>query len=171
MKVRLSDIGNEGLHILTFRKPEWLTNIPDLVRGMYDTHLSSNIVFDLRLVKILKEVNVCGTIQFSIESLCARCIGNVELPLSPQVNLVLTPVSTTQERDEDIDCETYKGEEFDLGNYLRDIIAMCLPVKVLCSEDCKGLCPNCGVNLNLIICSCKDNWMDSRFTALRDLKI
>jgi uncharacterized protein len=95
----------------------------------------------------------------------------VDLPLLPQVNLVLSPVSTSQERDEDLDFETYKGEEFDLGNYLREIIAMSLPVKVLCREDCKGLCSNCGANLNLRICSCKDDWVDSRFTVLRDLKI
>jgi uncharacterized protein len=171
MKVGLSDIGTEGLHIVTIRKPEWLTNIPEFVRDSHDMHLSSNIVFDLRLAKILKEINVSGTIRFSIGSLCARCLRNVDLPLLPQVNLVLSPVSTSQERDEDLDFETYKGEEFDLGNYLREIIAMSLPVKVLCREDCKGLCSNCGANLNLRICSCKDDWVDSRFTVLRDLKI
>ena len=171
MKVRLSDIGSEGLHIFTFRKPDWLTNIPELVNGNGGTRLSSNIVFDLQLVKILKEVNVYGNIKFTIQSLCARCLGELGLPLSPLVNLVLSPVNTPQEGDEGIDYETYNGEEFDLGDYLREAIAMALPVKLLCSEECKGLCSNCGANLNLRNCSCKDDWVDTRFTVLRDLKI
>ncbi len=171
MKVRLADIGSEGLHVQTFRKPEWLTNIPELMKGTGDTRLSSDIVFDLQLAKVLREVNVSGTIKFTIESLCARCLGQVGLPLSPPVNLVLSQVSTAREGDEDIDYETYNGEEFDLGNYLRETIAMSLPVKLICSEDCKGLCSNCGANLNLKNCSCKDDWVDSRFTVLRDLKI
>ncbi|MGH7808194.1 MAG: YceD family protein [Thermodesulfobacteriota bacterium] len=170
MKVRLSDIGDDGLHIVTLRKPEWLSNIPELARDTDDMHLSSNILFDLRLSKILKEINVCGTIRFSIRSLCARCLRNADLSIVPGVNLVLSPASTLQEGDENIDFETYKGEEFDLGNYLREIIAMSLPVKVLCEEDCKGLCSNCGANLNLQICSCKGDWVDPRFTVLRGFK-
>src|SRR3972149_1229351 len=108
MKIRVSDIGESGLHIKTFRKPEWLTNIPEL---------------------------------------------------------------SSDEGDEDIDFETYKGDEIDLGGYLRELIAMSLPIKVLCGEGCKGLCPNCGVNLNLEECFCKDNWVDPRFAVLRNLKV
>jgi uncharacterized protein len=170
MKVRLSDIGDDGLHIVTVRKPEWLTNIPELAGDTDDMHLSSNILFDLRLSKVLREINVRGTIQFSIESQCARCLSKVDLPILPDVRLVLSPASRPQETEEDIDFETYKGEEFDLDNYLREIIAMSLPVKVLCEEECKGLCSNCGTNLNLQICSCKDGWVDPRFAVLRDLK-
>src|SRR3990172_8238519 len=131
MKIRVSDMGESGLHIKTFRKPEWLTNIPELSSDEGGNHLSSNINFDLFLNKEY-------------------------LP---------------KEKDEDIDFETYKGDEIDLGGYLRELIAMSLPIKVLCVQECKGLCPNCGVNLNLEECSCKDNWVDPRFAVLRNLKV
>jgi uncharacterized protein len=172
MKVRLSDIGKDGLHIVTFREPEWLTNIPELASDGEITHLSSNINFDLRLVKILREINVYGSIRFSIESLCARCLSSVDLTLSPEVRLILSPAGTPEEKiEEDVDYETYSGDEFDLGNYLREIIALSLPIKVLCREECKGLCPNCGANLNEEVCSCKDGWIDPRFRILKSLKV
>lgn len=171
MKVRVSDIGSEGLHIAASRKPEWLTNIPELASNPDDTHLSSNIKFDLQLVKVLKEVTVYGNISFSIKSFCARCLRDVDLTLSPRVNLVLSPVYNPEEKDKDVDYETYSGDEFDLGVYLRELIAMSLPIKVLCVEDCKGLCQNCGANLNHGACSCKEDRLDPRFAVLRGLKI
>ena len=164
-------MGESGLHIKTFRKPEWLTNIPELSSDEGDTHLSSNINVDLLLAKVLKEISVRGNIWFSIETPCARCLDTIDLILEPEVNLILLPEYLTHEEDEDIDYETYKGDEIDLGGYLRELIAMSLPIKVLCVEECKGLCPNCGVNLNLEECSCKDNWVDPRFAVLRNLKV
>ena len=171
MKIRVSDIGESGLHIKTFRKPEWLTNIPELYSDEGDTHLSSNINLDLLLTKVLKEISVRGNICFSIETPCARCLDTIDLILEPELNLILLPEYIPQEEDEDIDFETYKGDEIDLGGYLRELIAMSLPIKVLCSDGCKGLCPNCGVNLNLKECCCKDNWVDPRFAVLRNLKV
>jgi len=164
-------MGESGLHIKTFRKPEWLTNIPELSSDEGDTHLSSNINVDLLLTKVLKEISVRGNIWFSIETPCARCLDTIDLILEPEVNLILLPEYLPHEKDEDIDFETYKGDEIDLGGYLRELIAMSLPIKVLCVEECKGLCPNCGVNLNLEECSCKDNWVDPRFAVLRNLKV
>ena len=164
-------MGESGLHIKTFRKPEWLTNIPELSSDEGDTHLSSNINVDLLLTKVLKEISVRGNIWFSIETPCARCLDTMDLILESEVNLILLPEYLPHEKDEDIDFETYKGDEIDLGGYLRELIAMSLPIKVLCVEECKGLCPNCGVNLNLEECSCKDNWVDPRFAVLRNLKV
>ena len=164
-------MGESGLHIKTFRKPEWLTNIPELSSDEGDTHLSSNINVDLLLTKVLKEISVRGNIWFSIETPCARCLDTMDLILEPEVNLILLPEYLPHEKDEDIDFETYKGDEIDLGGFLRELIAMSLPIKVLCVEECKGLCPNCGVNLNLEECSCKDNWVDPRFAVLRNLKV
>ena len=164
-------MGESGLHIKTFRKPEWLTNIPELSSDEGDTHLSSNINVDLLLAKVLKEISVRGNIWFSIETPCARCLDTMDLILEPEVNLIVLPEYLPHEEDEDIGYETYKGDEIDLGGYLRELIAMSLPIKVLCSEGCKGLCPNCGVNVNLEECSCKDNWVDPRFAVLRNLKV
>lgn len=170
MRIKVSDIGESGLNIVTFRKPEWLNNVPELASDDGNIHLSSNLNFDLHLTKILKEVTVRGKVWFSIETRCARCLKEVDLVLTPEVILTLFPEHIPHEEDEDIGFETYTGDEIDLGSYLRETVAMSLPVKVLCQENCKGLCPHCGADLNLGACSCKDDWVDPRFAALRNLK-
>ena len=170
MRIKVSDIGESGLHMVTLRKPEWLTNIPEITSDEGDIHLSSNINFDLHVTKALKEITVRGKIWFSVESPCARCLKNVDLILAPEVKLTLLPERVSHEGDEDVDYETYGGDEINLGSYLREIIAMSLPLKVLCREECKGLCPHCGANLNFEACSCKEDWVDPRFAALRNLK-
>ena len=170
MRIKVSDIGESGLHIATFRKPEWLSNVPELASDDGDIHLSSNLNFDLHLVKILKEITVRGKAWFSIEAPCARCLRDVDLILTPEVKLTLLPEHIPHEVDGDIGFEAYTGDEIDLGGYLRETVAMSLPLKVLCQEDCKGLCPHCGADLNLGACSCKDDWVDPRFTALRNLR-
>ena len=171
MKIKISDIGEAGLHVKTFQKPEWVINIPDLASDEGDTRLSSNINFDLTLTKVLREISVRGNIWFAIETPCARCLNPVDLIISPEVKLILSPEYVTNDDDGDIDYETYNGDEIDLGSYLRELIAVSLPIKVLCREECKGLCHYCGVNLNLEGCSCKDDWVDPRFAVLRNLKV
>lgn len=173
MKIKISDISETGLHIVTFRKPEWLINIPELVGGGDSTVLSSNLNFDLTVTKVLKEVSVRGKIWFSIESLCARCLTNLDLIITPEVKLILSPGNVSDEKDdrENIQHEAYRGDEIDLGDYLREVIAMSLPIKVLCDEECRGLCASCGANLNTKECSCKEDWVDPRFDVLRSLKV
>ena len=147
-------------------------NVPDLISGEDDTSLSSNLNFDLNVAKVLKEVSVRGKIWFSIESLCARCLRNVDLIITPEIKLVLSPSDVSDEKDneENIQHEAYSGDEIDLGDYLREVIAMSLPIKVLCDEECRGLCPSCGANLNTRECSCREDWVDPRVGALRNLK-
>ena len=173
MKIKVSDISETGLHIVTFRKPEWLINVPDLVSGEGGTSLSSNLNFDLTVTKVLKEVSVRGKIWFSIESPCARCLRDVDLIITPDVKLVLSPRNVSDEKDNEeyIQHEAYSGDEIDLGDYLREVIAMFLPIKVLCDEECRGLCTSCGANLNTRECSCREDWVDPRFSVLRNLKI
>ena len=83
---------------------------------------------------------------------------------------MLSPADKVKDVD-DVDHETYRGDEVDLDDYLRGLIAVSLPVKVVCGEDCKGLCPKCGANLNRETCDCEKQWEDPRFAVLKKLKI
>jgi len=58
----------------------------------------------------------------------------------------------------------------DLTDMVRQELLLALPMKPLCSEECKGLCPRCGVNLNIETCDCRVKGMDSRWEGLKDLK-
>jgi len=171
MKIRISDIGNDGLHLNLSKEPGWLVNAPDIVRSAEGLYISSVYYIDLYVTKVLREINVQGIISFSIVSPCARCLDRVESNLKPKINLILIPNRTETEGDDIVDYESYNGNEVDLGGYLREVIAMSIPVKILCREQCRGLCQNCGVNLNSASCSCEVDWIDPRLTALRNIKI
>lgn len=170
MKVRVFDIKESGLHIETFKNPEWLEGAAELYSGDKNTRLTSRIDIDIQLNKVLREVMVSGSVLFSIEALCSRCLKTVAIELKPEINLLLTPVEMIDE-EEDIYHETYTGDEVDISDYIREQVAMALPYKVVCSESCMGLCPECGVDLNEEQCTCASDRVDPRFAVLKDLKI
>lgn len=171
MKIKVSDIGNDGLSLKLSKEPSWLVNVPDLVSGKGGMRTSSDYEISLHIYELLNEVHVQGDISFSIVSPCSRCLDSVVSNLKSELHLTLLPRSSEIEGDESGDYESYEGNEIDLSGYLREMIAMLLPVKVLCVEQCRGLCQNCGVNLNSTTCSCEDGWMDPKLAVLRNLKL
>jgi uncharacterized protein len=72
--------------------------------------------------------------------------------------------------DEDFSAAFYDNDEIDLEQLMRERFEMSLPMKPLCSEDCRGLCPVCGTNLNRGSCDCKTDWEDPRLAALKTLQ-
>ncbi|MEM4409879.1 MAG: DUF177 domain-containing protein, partial [Candidatus Caldarchaeum sp.] len=139
-----------------------------------ETHISSDLNFDILITKETREILVVGTIAFNLHTICARCLVDVDIAISPKVHLILTPKVQFKEDldyDSEIDYGSYEGDEIEIDDYLREVVALGLPMKVLCREDCKGLCPLCGANLNLGECSCPDKGTYSRFEVLKGLKI
>ncbi len=73
---------------------------------------------------------------------------------------------------DDLDLDYYTGETVDLESLLREQIILMMPLKPLCDEDCKGLCPRCGANLNREACTCSSRRIvNSPFAVLAKLKI
>ncbi len=171
MKVRVSDIKENGIHIETLANPEWLVIVPELIDGDKNTRLTSKFDINIQLNKVLRDVQVSGSVGFSIEAPCSRCLKRVKLDLKPEFNFVLTPNKGIDEEDENINQETYSGDEVDISNYIREQVAMSLPFKTVCKDDCKGLCPDCGINLNNEQCECESEWIDPRLSVLKNLKI
>jgi len=173
MIINIEEIGDEGLHIHTTRNPEWLTNIPEI--NDYSSNLSvlGSIEMDFIVNKILNEISVTGDIKCVINCMCSRCIEPVRISLNPEINLLLSPGDADKDNESNIDFETYNEEEdsIDLSDYLRERIAISIPVKVICDSDCKGLCSKCGTNLNYGSCNCESEWVDPRFAKLKNLKV
>ncbi len=169
--LRASDITEHGVRIEALEEPEWLVNLPELWSEGDEYKPLSKISIDLQVTRVLKEISVIGNITLSIQSPCSRCVEPVKIELKPLVSLVLSPSDKIKEEDQDLEHETYQGDEIDISNYLREQIAISLPQKVVCSEECKGLCTTCGANLNNESCSCDKDQIDPRFAILKDLKI
>lgn len=169
--LRASDITEHGVRIEALEEPEWLVNLPELWSEGDVYRPLSKIRIDLQVTRVLKEITVIGDIRLSIQSPCSRCVEPVKIELNPLVSLILSPSDKIKDDNEDLEHETYQGDEIDISNYLREQVAISLPQKVVCSEECKGLCTTCGTNLNKESCSCEKDQVDPRFAILKDLKI
>lgn len=102
---------------------------------------------------------------FSYTAACARCLKEVPQHVNLSFSHVLTRSLNDLDNDELILVEDM---HFSPDELLREDVLLSLPTKVLCKEDCKGLCPQCGVNLNEETCTCKAPG-DPRLEALRAL--
>lgn len=107
---------------------------------------------------------------------CHRCLGPVPEPVEADVDLVLLvdapqPMEGEHElEEEDLGLVHVEGREYDTLPLLLEQIQLAVPMKPLCREDCKGLCPHCGADRNEGDCDCEDDWVDPRWAALETLK-
>lgn len=173
MIIRIEEIGENGLHVNTTRKPEWVTNIPEIVDENSNLSMEGDVVLDFRVDKILNEISVKGKMSCVINCYCSRCLEPVRITLDPAINLLLSPGKSDKDHESDIDFENYEFgvEEIDISSYLKERIAISIPVKIVCRNDCKGLCSKCGTNLNYENCNCEREWVDPRFAKLKNLKV
>lgn len=173
MIVNVSEIGDEGMSLSFARDPKWLRDPSDGSAPADPVSVSSDVEFRLDLRRTAGEISVRGEVGFAIAAPCSRCLGDVSAEVNLDVNLLLSsflpPDGTSS--DGEADCETYEGERVDLGDYLRERVNISLPYKVVCGEDCRGLCCVCGNDLNERECGCETGGGDSRFAALADLRI
>jgi uncharacterized protein len=72
-------------------------------------------------------------------------------------------------KEDDLGVSFYTDDAIDLEQIMREQFYLALPMKPLCTSDCQGLCPVCGINRNRETCSCASTWVDPRFDALRNL--
>lgn len=108
--------------------------------------------------------DVAGALATRLKSRCARCNREFEEPFDVELNerFVKNP------GDED-GCYGYSGDVLDLSQMVLENILLNLPMYSVCRQDCKGLCPVCGCDLNLTQCSCNTAGADNPFAVLTDL--
>ncbi|HLL22556.1 MAG TPA: DUF177 domain-containing protein [Kofleriaceae bacterium] len=124
-----------------------------------------------------------GTFEGDLTVACSRCIEPMKIVLDEQLRVTYMPQHEMPEEapaddddegaevsSEDLDVFPYDGETIDLEPLLREQFVLSIPFAPLCSEDCKGLCSQCGTNLNTGTCSCEAP-IDPRLAALKGLKL
>jgi uncharacterized protein len=124
---------------------------------------------------VVQDIRVAGSLDTSLEMACARCLDPVVEKVERQYDLLYRPLGTDAGKEElsitaaEAEVSYYQGEGLLLEDVLREQVLLAAPLKVICREDCKGLCPHCGKNMNLEQCSCADAVTDPRWSALKDL--
>ena len=134
-----------------------------------------------RAFRIGELFEVEGHFQTRIRLVCSRCLKNFDSVLASDFALTYTreapslaaePTEPEVEwRVEEIGMLYFRGEEFDLRDGIQEQVVMAFPIKPLCNEKCKGLCPACGVDLNQGDCDCKREPISSQFAVLKNLKL
>ncbi|GIM27839.1 hypothetical protein CPJCM30710_05050 [Clostridium polyendosporum] len=140
----------------------------------------NELTFDGEVIKSLVPVTVNGILTVSadivaldvdvttdLELCCSRCLKNFSYPINIKVNEKFTNNKSTAENDDDIILAD--GDKLDITEIIVNNIISTLPIKRLCSESCKGLCQQCGTDLNTKRCSCDIGDVDIRLAKLKDL--
>jgi uncharacterized protein len=151
-------------------------------------------IVDLEMHRVRDEVFVAGRIEGRMVLPCSRCLELAQIPFDQHFRAVylrasegpagaratgareIKPGDPCEIADEEIDLE---GEDIfhhvhgwlDLVPMLREQLVLAVPDRALCAEECLGLCPTCGTNLNLAPCRCPEQEESSRFEKLRGLRI
>jgi uncharacterized protein len=117
-----------------------------------------------------------GTVKTELELACSRCLEPFRMPVDAAFDIRYLPASEASRdhenevEEEDLGTSYYSDDQIDLNGLLREQFYLALPMKPLHREDCKGLCPQCGTNLNTGTCACEAGWEDPRLTGLKALK-
>jgi uncharacterized protein len=125
---------------------------------------------------VIRDIRLRGKLATGLQLQCARCLEPVEQKVTREFDLLYRPLGVDAGRDElsvtDAEAEIgyYQNEGILLEDTLREQVLLALPLKITCREDCKGLCPHCGKNLNLEVCSCAVPMEDPRWAALKEVR-
>lgn len=117
-----------------------------------------------------KRVMIEGSTSISLILFCDRCLKELIYPMELDFQKEINFNLSEEERAADLDETNYIiGYSLDVDTLIYDEILINFPMKLLCSEDCKGLCKNCGANLNEETCDCDTIVYDPRMSVIRDI--
>ncbi|MGI5873886.1 MAG: YceD family protein [Bacillota bacterium] len=131
-----------------------------------------NLAFSGRAEHRNRVIHITGVIELILARPCDRCGEPVSIPLRCDFAEDFTNVPEKADEgamSEEEEVHFFSGDEIDLLPYVEQAIYLALPMKTLCRPDCKGLCPQCGTNLNENECSCDQSPIDPRLAVLADL--
>ena len=120
------------------------------------------------------EIRLVADVDFTMIDNCSRCLEPVEVLINYTIDGFLVSDDFDEAEFEDYDAFIIESDEIDLVKIIEQTLDFNIPNKVLCKEDCQGLCPDCGANLNKETCSCSEiaideDDIDPRFAKLKDM--
>jgi uncharacterized protein len=121
------------------------------------------------------EVFVNGHVDTRAQVECDRCLKLIELPVNADFELEYITGSEYESSavaeltEAEMSVAVFDGEALDVDEIVKEQILLAVPTRMLCREDCKGICPQCGVDKNTGECNCETKEIDPRWAALKNL--
>ena len=164
MKIVISEIPEEGIDV------EFNENIT-----LESVKTASPLHAVLNIRTIGSEVLVNGMLDGELELVCSRCLNVYTMRVRPQINVVYEPSEVINKEEhhklksDELDTGFYKNDTLDTDEVMVEQLLLDLPMKPLCSPECKGICPKCGADLNVLSCNCDASEKDTRLKVLEQL--
>lgn len=140
-------------------------DLSDLIYSTYNP-IKNNVKVNGNLFSKADVIYLDINIDFTFNGFCDRCADELTKDFSFDVKKIV--VEELQNEKDDEDYIVVKNRILDLEELVNEEVSLNLPTKILCREDCKGLCGQCGTNLNVSKCDCKKD-VDPRLSALLQL--
>jgi uncharacterized protein len=147
--------------------------------------LREDVTFEVRAHRLGPDVYLEGELTGALDLACSRCLTRYRGPIRERFRLVLEPAGDRVPADpegaaaladeglylaDELESGWFRGTEIQLDRFVGEMLALAVPVQPLCREDCRGLCPRCGVDRNVESCSCSEARPESPFAVLASLR-
>ncbi len=162
---------------------------PDWWRERCDAEVREAVAEPLgvtaRAHRMADDLYLEGEVQGGLSFVCGRCLTRYRAPVRESFRLVLEPAGSRVPADpegaatlvreglvlgDELESGWFGGTELGLDSFVAELLMLGLPVQPLCREDCKGLCPRCGVDRNTESCDCQEPRPASPFAVLEALR-
>lgn len=165
MRVRVGKIKDIPGEIMRVKTEVSLSVMED---GKKEVVFTQALRLELELTGTGSAIIVEGTVKTAVQLSCDRCLKPFSLPIEAPFSETYYPAGLGQKihREEWV---PFKDEVIDLMPEVMKTILIELPMKAVCQDDCRGICPSCGQNLNTGDCNCEHEKIDSRLGVLKDL--
>ena len=174
LKINPAILPEEGLRVSFSEDANWFKNCfseneePEFSLIKADVHCL--------ITRSGDTIYIRGNLEAQISQECSRCLEPAALTVVGDFVYTLVPEKTEVAEDieltaEELETGYYRGDFIDLAPLICEQIVLQVPIKVLCKEGCKGLCPRCGTNLNTGSCSCRSDVVDDRLAVLKNFKV
>jgi uncharacterized protein len=174
----VEQIPAEGLSGRRTLEPSWFALPPDADDSTRPIILQEPIEVHFRLDHSGRDVRLQLGLTTVANLTCSRCVNSFPFPIAvhTQFTFCRPPAGSQLKREmelevDDLESGTFEGDEIDLSKMTYEQIVLSFPMKPLCHEGCKGLCPRCGADRNVESCECASTKSDPRWEALRRLKL
>lgn len=171
MFIEIEDLKDEPLHV------HHVFPVGEIMFSHEDAELSAPITTDFVLTHEDRDLRIEGTLETAIRFRCSKCTREFSRPFSAGFDLSYLPQPKWTNENAEIELKYdemevgyYDGIAFDVNVMLLEQIELAMPMQYVCREDCKGLCYQCGADLNEGACLCKQEEPDSRLAVLLEFQ-
>lgn len=162
MEIDISQVRREIGSVVSFNLTE---KIPGFLFGSDNLSFNTPLHFQIEVHNTGKLLLVQGTIRTDLTATCGRCLEEFIYPLviTYEDEWILREYASEDQKETAF---IFDQDVIEIGDRILEQVVMALPMKFICSAECLGLCPTCGVNRNLAKCECQDKVLDPRLAGL-----